>query len=95
LKRYWGYNSQVVKILVTQNAEPKVGVILLFIGFGFPVWNLPWPMRFRGFAVVKKGIGIEAIICILIFIGSHFTKRRISSKKNFVKSSVDGSPRCS
>jgi hypothetical protein len=63
---YWDYNLELAKNLSQQQADTRVGVLLLLSDFIFQMINLLWPMRICDFAVNRKGVIIAIIFSIII-----------------------------
>ena len=52
---YVGYNPHLVQSLAQQTADCRAGVILLLVAFSLQMGNTLWPIRWKDFAVSKKG----------------------------------------
>lgn len=65
---YVGYNPSLIKSLSQQQADTKVGVMLLIFSAMLQMANLLWPMRIGDFAVNINGVFIAVIISTLIFV---------------------------
>lgn len=67
-KTKWNYNSEVAKNLSKQQADARVGGILVFSSFILQMINLLWPMRIKDFAVDQRGVVLAICVSILFFI---------------------------
>ena len=80
----WDYHLGVVKNLVRQRSDTKVGFSLLLLSFFLQLINMLWPMRWVDFDVNKRGVFLAIIVSILIFFvannTSHFMSK-VSYKK--------------
>ncbi len=64
----YSYNPDMVKNLSQQQADTKVGVMLLIFSAILQMANLLWPMRIDDFAVNIKGVFLAIFISTLVFI---------------------------
>jgi hypothetical protein len=77
---YIGYNISSLKNLSNQQADTRIGAIVLLISFFLQMVNMLWPMRFCDFDINKKGVILGVCISLLIGIGFTYISKVISAK---------------
>jgi len=63
---YVGYNPHLVQSLAQQTADYRAGAILLLVAFSLQMGNTLWPIRWKDFAVSKKGAVLAVAIGVVI-----------------------------
>lgn len=63
---YIGYNPHVIQSLAQQTADYRAGVILLLVAFSLQMGNTLWPIRWKDFAVSKKGAVFAVAVGVAI-----------------------------
>ena len=75
----WGHNLEMVKNLSQQQADARIGVVLLVLSVALLMINLLWPLRIKDFAVNNIGVLLAIIFSILVFILALKTSNIIST----------------
>lgn len=76
----YGYNKEVLKTLVGQVTDTRVGFILLLISFVLQMINVLWPMRYEDFGIDWLGVIISVIVCTVTFATACCCSRSLSKK---------------
>ncbi len=76
----WDYDTQSAKDLSAQQADTKVGTVLLLLGLIFQFAHLLWPMSWNDFKVNPKGVALAVLLSILIGAGSWIWSGKLRGK---------------
>lgn len=76
----WDYNRGLAKNFSKQQADTKIGFMLLLLSFSVQMVNLLWPMRIDDFGVNKIGAAIAILVVSLIFFTCLHVSKNIAMK---------------
>ncbi len=79
-KANWYSHEKLGKNITQQQADVKVGFVLLLLSFVFQMVNLLWPMRYKDFAINRAGLIIAVCVSIIVGIGSLYLSQVLSKK---------------
>lgn len=74
----WGGNLQVIDNLAGQQADTRVGFVLLLVAFGLQMVNALWPMRYDDFNIQRGAAAYAVVFCLVVAFGAHFLSKQIA-----------------
>jgi len=76
---FYGSNPATLKIWASQKADSLVAGLLLCLSFILQTGNFLWQMRIMDFGVDYRGVGISAVVSIVLFLACYWGSSRLTN----------------